>query len=372
MGKINLIIVALVALIIGNNLSNLNGSLTRINDSIDHSLLNMQTRLLGSYALSYGILKLQEGDVVMQGENQTWNTPQFSVSIGEIDSICYIPVAGDTVEVIPYIKNWTTGESVASSSRALIDFFISQPEEQFGYYTMDEGSGTELTDLSEMGNDGELISMDDSSWIDGVYGTGLEFDGDEDYVNLGTDIADEYEGQLTIATWVQFFDNKSVEFANIITETSDDQGNQITGFTLRAKAKFVGHPYIDFEFIVVTLNGRENVLLQVSDSQMDLLSWHYIAGILNMEEQYIMVGVVDEDIWAIDDINATGMPVKYPSSVITIGHIVGAPNGEGRKSGLTGNLDSMRTIADVMSVEDLIQLMTYDGIKKPKLLEWSL
>jgi hypothetical protein len=374
MGKMNLIIVVLMALVIGSNLSNLHSNLTKIDDSLDHSLLNMQTELLGSYALSYGMQKLQSGEVVMQGVAQTWNTPQFAVSIGEIDSICYIPVAGDTVEVIPYIKNWQSGQSVASNSRALIDFFIAQPEDQFAYFTMDEGSGTTLTDLSPLGNDGTLTNMDDSNWVEGVDGEGaaLTFDGEEDYVELGSDITGDYDGMLTVAVWVEFIQTGPVDFGNIITENSDDLGNQITGYTLRSKSKFVGHPYLELEFIVVTLNGQENVYLRIEEDEMDLLGWHYIVGVLNMDAQQIMIGVVDENIWAIDDIHATGMPPKSDDSVLTIGHIVGAPNGNGRKSGLTGNLDSMRTIADVMTIDQLLQLMVYDGVKMPKLLEWSL
>ena len=373
MGKFNLIIVVLMALVIGSSLSSLHKSLSKIDDSLDHSLLNMQTELLGSYALNYGLLKLQTGEVIVADEAQTWNTPQFAVCMGEIDSICYTPMAGDTIEVIPYIKNWQTGHSVASSSRALIDFFITQPEDQFAYYTMDEGSGTTLTDQSDLGNDGSLISMDDSSWVDGVNdGTALTFDGEEDYVDLGNDITQDYEGMLTVATWLQLDDIGPVEFGNIITENSDDLGNQITGFTLRTKAKFVGHPSVEYEFIVTTLNGKESVLLSVSEDQMDLTAWHYIVGILNMDARQIMVGVVDVDLWAINDISATGLPAKSDDSVLTIGHIVGAPNGNGRKSGITGDIDSMRSIADVMTIDQLIQLMTYDGVKMPKLVEWRI
>jgi len=319
------------------------------------------------------MLKLQEGDVILGEEGQTWHTPQFAVCMGEIDSICYTPMAGDTIEVIPYIKNWQTGHSVASSSRALIDFFITQPEDQIAYYTMDEGSGTTLTDLSELGNDGSLINMDDSNWVDGVNdGTALTFDGEEDYVDLGTDVTQDYEGMLTVSAWVKLEQDGPVDFGNIITENSDNLGNQITGYTLRTKAKFVGHPYVEYEFIVTTLNGKENVLLVVDEDQMDLVGWHYVVGILNMEAQQIMVGVVDVDLWAIDNISATGMPVKSEDSVLTIGHIVGAPNGNGRKSGVTGDIDSMRSIADVMTIDQLQQLMTYDGVKMPKLVDWKI
>jgi len=372
MGKMNLLIVVVMALVIGSNLSNLHSNLARIDESLDHSLLNMQTELLGSYALSYGMQKLQTGEVIMQGVAQTWNTPQFALSIGEIDSICYIPVAGDTVEVIPYIKNWQSGQSVASNSRAVIDYFITQPADQFAYYTMDEGSGTTLTDLSPMGNDGALIDMDDSNWVEGVDGAALTFDGDEDYVDLGTDIAQSYDDMLTVGCWVQMLQTSNVDWGNILTGNSDHQGNQLDGFTLCVKAKYVGHPYLEFFFEVVTLSGKEGVSLKVYDPQIDVEAWHYIVGMLNMQEQKIILGILDLNLWAIEDINANGMPSKADTGVITMGHIVGAPNGQGRKSGISGNIDSIRTISDVLTIDQLLQLMMYDGIKMPKLIDWKI
>ena len=372
MGKFNLIIVVLMALVIGSSLSSLHKSLSKIDDSLDHSLLNMQTELLGSYALNYGLLKLQTGEVIVADEEQTWNTPQFAVCMGEIDSICYTPMAGDTIEVIPYIKNWQSGNSIASNSRALIDFFITQPEDQFAYYTMEEGSGTTMADQSGMGHDGSLINMDDSNWVEGVYGSGLTFDGDEDYADLGTDIAQSYDDMLTVGGWIQMVETSNVDWGNIITGNSDNLGNQLEGFTLAVKAKYVGHPYLEFLFSVVTLSGKEEVTLKVYDPAIDVHAWHYIVGVFNMQEQTIMVGIVDLNLWAINDITAHGMPSMANTGVITIGHIDGAPNGQGRKSGISGNLDSMRSIADALSINQLIQLMLYDGVKMPKLVEWRI
>lgn len=372
MGRMILFMAVGFALIIGTNLSSLNGNLENIQTSLDHIMFNMQSKMLGSFALNYGILKMQTGQVIVQGEEITWDTPRFSLTFGEIDSICYVPGVGDTVEVIPYIKNWTTGESVASNSRALLDFFITQPEGQFGYYTMDSGSGNVVTDLSGMGFDGLMTNMDDNDWITGVNGTALDFDGEDDYVFLGEGIANQQEDNLTVGTWLKLTSQQPVDWGNIITENSDYLGNQLSGFTLRSKYKLVGHANLELFFEVITNEGKEDVYLQVFSTEMDLTGWHYIAGVLDMNNQTIMVGIVDENIWAIDNINATGLPPKNPHSNITIGHIVGGSNNEGKKSGLKGDLDSFRTISDAMSIYQLMQLMLYDGLKKPKLIEWSV
>jgi len=177
---------------------------------------------------------------------------------------------------------------------------------------------------------------------------------------------------LTVGGWIQMVPTSNVDWGNIITGNSDNLGNQLEGFTLSVKAKYVGHPYLEFLFSVVTLSGKEEVTLKVYDPAIDVHAWHYVVGVFNMQEQKIMVGIVDLNLWAIEDINAQGMPSMADTGVITIGHIEGAPNGEGRKSGISGNLDSMRSIADVMTIDQLRQLMLYDGVKMPKIVEWSI
>jgi hypothetical protein len=370
MGKFNLILVVLLALIIGTSLSSLNTNLTRISDSLDHSLLKMQSRLLGGYALTYGIQKLDLGEVMMLGGVQTWHTPQFAIGFGQIDSIRYVPVAGDTVEVIPYIKNWITGGSVASSKRALIDFFVTQPDGQFGYYTMEEGSGDSVADNSDFGFDGSLLNMDNDAWVSGTSGFALNFDGADDYMYLGEDISQEQEADLTVAAWFKTTSTQPVDWGNIISENSDDMGNQLNGYTLRAKYKLVGPTNVEFWFEVITDVGRESVYLQVFGTHINLTEWHFVAGVLDLTAQTIMVGVVDANIWAINSINGTSLPEKAATSNITVGHIAGGPDNEGKKSGFKGHLDSLHLISDTMTINQLIQLMLYDGIKQPKLLEW--
>ncbi len=53
-----------------------------------------------------------------------------------------------------------------------------------GMWTFEEGKGKTVTDLSGNGTDGEFVG--DLKWVDAKFGGGLEFDGADTWVKLGT------------------------------------------------------------------------------------------------------------------------------------------------------------------------------------------
>ena len=70
-------------------------------------------------------------------------------------------------------------------------------ESLVGWWPLNDGEGSTATDASGNGNDGDLEG--DPTWVTGVLGGALEFDGDGDYVDTGNaDQLDEY----TFAIWV--------------------------------------------------------------------------------------------------------------------------------------------------------------------------
>jgi len=73
--------------------------------------------------------------------------------------------------------------------------------EQFlvGYWPFDEGAGKEAKDASGNGNDGELI--DGPKWVQGKFGTALEFAGDGSYVNVPDDASLDLTDVATVMAW---------------------------------------------------------------------------------------------------------------------------------------------------------------------------
>lgn len=53
-----------------------------------------------------------------------------------------------------------------------------------GMWTFEEGKGETVTDLSEHGSDGEFVG--DLKWVKGKFGGGLEFNGADTWVKIGT------------------------------------------------------------------------------------------------------------------------------------------------------------------------------------------
>ncbi len=74
------------------------------------------------------------------------------------------------------------------------------------YWPFDEGKGKEATDVSGNGHDGEFNG--DPKWVDGKFGTALEFDGADDHVIVADSAAFAIEESITLMAW--FSPNDSV------------------------------------------------------------------------------------------------------------------------------------------------------------------
>jgi len=97
-------------------------------------------------------------------------------------------------------------------------------------WSLDEGEGTTVTDSS--GNQHTGVLKGDPTWTTGVIGGALEFDGDGDYVDLGTSPSFDITDRITVAAWIKVtsFD---VDWQTIISKgdvawrLSRSQGNNL-------------------------------------------------------------------------------------------------------------------------------------------------
>ena len=70
-----------------------------------------------------------------------------------------------------------------------------------GYWPMRDGSGTEVRDYSDNGNHGTMTNMDaGTDWVQGKVGQALDFDGSDDYVNVGD--VELTNVSISISVWV--------------------------------------------------------------------------------------------------------------------------------------------------------------------------
>ncbi|MHC4496277.1 MAG: LamG domain-containing protein, partial [Planctomycetota bacterium] len=76
-----------------------------------------------------------------------------------------------------------------------------------GHWTLDEGAGTMVADVSGNGNDGTIVG--NPTGIPGILGTALEFHGlgapggGGDYIDCGNDASLDIPGPISIALWIK-------------------------------------------------------------------------------------------------------------------------------------------------------------------------
>ncbi len=73
-----------------------------------------------------------------------------------------------------------------------------------GYWNLDEGAGDIVADRSGNGNDG---TVQGAAWAEGQYGSALEFNGADSYVEIPTSDSLEIDEHVTVAAWINWTDD---------------------------------------------------------------------------------------------------------------------------------------------------------------------
>lgn len=129
--------------------------------------------------------------------------------------------------------------------------------EMIAYLPLDEGTGKVVIDKTGNGYDG--VFKNNPSWVTGIYGKALEFDGDDSIeIEKGADIKPE---SLTMATWVNFSNTSGRQ--DFISR-NDDFALSIGGNTQNGKL-----------WAVITTNGD---WLDVGGvTTIDANKWYHVA-----------------------------------------------------------------------------------------------
>ncbi len=140
-----------------------------------------------------------------------------------------------------------------------------------GWWSFDEGSGTIAADGSGNANDGTLNG--DPVWVPGVYGTALQFDGQNAYVGTGKSLLNGLTG-FTMAGWVSagntgvysslFGQNDLIEFG-FTTESGGQLGTWMAGNGWAFVGANYGFTYPSWHHLV--LAGDETRIALYIDGQ---------------------------------------------------------------------------------------------------------
>ncbi len=92
------------------------------------------------------------------------------------------------------IKQCTSLSSLTRSDNGLV-----------GMWHLDEGEGNIIHDVTVNGNNGTLRNMEGNSWVKGVKGKALMFDGIDDYIDIGDDdiYSIDTTGKLSVSFWLK-------------------------------------------------------------------------------------------------------------------------------------------------------------------------
>jgi len=198
-----------------------------------------------------------------------WISPDTDTPEGFWVKVTTVPTAGTSIHM--YYGNLSA--SIGADSSKFIKKDIT------AYWNFDENSGTNLPDVTGNGYNGTLQNMGDEDWVPGIIGNALDFDGDNDQVDMGMVSAFGNLGVLTVTLWVKT--NSSAGTKSLVRYDAGDFG---WGVIFRPS----GYP--EFQVKGTSHEGSGQSTTAVNNG-----SWHFVVGRYSGTLLEIIVDVSDND-----------------------------------------------------------------------------
>ena len=143
------------------------------------------------------------------------------------------------------------------------------------YLSFDEGSGTACHDLSGYGNHGEVHG---ASWVSGVSGPALFFDGRDDYVEVPHSTSLGITSDLTVCAWVRFRAGGTIN-PRILSKLAHNGGSYEPGYEILTdgtsrKRKWRFRASVEREALATQGEINEN-------------EWYFLVGVRKADSMYI-------------------------------------------------------------------------------------
>ncbi|MDT8300897.1 MAG: LamG domain-containing protein [Sedimentisphaerales bacterium] len=217
------------------------------------------------------------------------------------DRMSLLDEVTDDYAVLPELERnttyyWRIDELQADGSVVTGDLWSFNTGRLVAWWKLDDGSGNTAADSSGNNRNGTLIG--DVSWVDGITGGALAFDGDGDYVHIGKDSGFDITNQITVSAWIKVgaFDK---DWQTIVAKGDRSwrlQRNQGEN-TLEFACSGLVVPGSDWGPIYGNIN--------VNDGH-----WHHVAGVYDQEKIYLYIdGSLDASAPAPGTIRVNESPV---------------------------------------------------------------
>jgi hypothetical protein len=222
-------------------------------------------------------------------------------------------------------------------------------ETLMSWYKFDEGSGTMASDSSINGIDGILAG--NPQWVDGQIGGALQFDGGDDYVDLGDDPVFNPSGSFSITLWAYITD-WSQEWSHVMISNRGELG---IGWQLRRNGAWWGLGASDG--ICFSTGGAGHAGTGINDTPTDeappLNQWIHIACVYDNADNNKRIYLDGEE----QVLYHTNPGAINPS---TYNVYIGARANEdntGPEAFFTGMLDDVRLYDKALSQAEIASIM---------------
>lgn len=183
---------------------------------IDDMLDTQAKEILGEFTFgASGAITIQT-----DANNGTWLSPTGILAKKAGVNTFALTNAGDAT----FAGLLAAGAIIVGTPASLIETGATSdlpPDENLiAYWSMDEGSGTTITDVSANSNNGTIVG---ATFATGVSGKCLDFNGTTDYVNCGDNNSLEDFTKLSISCWAYFDDLSDETIFSLV-----QKGNEAT------------------------------------------------------------------------------------------------------------------------------------------------
>jgi hypothetical protein len=226
---------------------------------------------------------------------------------------------------------WRVDEIQPEGSVATGDIWSFNTGRLVAWWKLDDGSGDIAVDSSGNGHNGTLVG--DTSWVDGIDGGALAFDGDGDYVDIGKDHNFDIKNQITVSAWIKVnaFDRN---WQAIVTK--GDRSWRLQRNTGESTLEFACSGLV----VPGTDWGQVYGNTDVNDGH-----WHHVAGVYDEEKIYLYIdGSLDASAEAPGNIRVNDEPVY-------IGENSQTPN-----RFWNGLIDDVRIYSYALSAEEISEI----------------
>ena len=215
-----------------------------------------------------------------------------------------------------------------------------------GMWTFEEGKGKEVKDLSGNDTHGEFVG--DLKWAKGKFGGGLEFNGADTWVKLGT------KGEDKTLAALDFKDSKGFSIHSWVYAAEDPTGKCViwkglgcstwSQFLLGTGAHENGQNSTQAAFHIRIANGGAK--LEVLGDELSSKEWIHLVGTWDGAQLHVYVNGKLQN-----SEDAKGPPWASPEEVY-----IGADPGCGKRCQWNGIIDEVVVFDTVLSDDDVVKL----------------